>query len=416
MAEVINMPKLGFDMAEGTLVRWVIAEGETVSKGAVLAEIETDKATVEVQSSADGVVYRHLVETGAVVPVGKPIAIVADPGEKVDESQLPAAANPVEKEAEPLVERPSAALEKPTNTSGQKMPEPEMLRISPIARRMIRENNLSPEGIRGTGPDGRIVKKDIEQLLNQPKGTGQNVSTVPISPYILREIPADEIIPINRLRAAIGKRMIESTQNIPQFYVTHEFDMEALMALRTQINTMLPENEKVSVNDFIIKAVALALRQFPNLNSVLQESSIIHKGHVNVGVAVAVEGGLLTVVVKDADQKPLRLISSEVKEMSGRVRSGKVKPEDIEGSTFSISNLGMFDVEEFVAIINPPESAILAVGTAREMPVVKDGVAQVGMRMKATLSADHRITDGAEAAQFLQALAKRIENPLSMLI
>ncbi len=416
MAEVINMPKLGFDMAEGTLVRWVIAEGETISKGAVLAEIETDKATVEVQSSAEGVVYRHLVEMGTVVPVGKPIAIVAAPGEKVDENQLPVAENPAENEAKPSPERQPAALVKPASSSGQKALEPEMLRISPIARRMIRENNLSAEGIRGTGPDGRIVKKDIEQLLNQPNAIEQSVSTVPIHLYPLGEIPADKIIPINRLRATIGKRMVESVQRVPQFYVTHEFDMEALMALRTQINSMLPENEKVSVNDFIIKAVALTLRQFPNLNSVLQENSIIHKGPVNVGVAVAVEGGLLTVVVKDADQKPLRLISSEVKEMSGRVRSGKVKPEDIEGSTFSISNLGMFDVEEFVAIINPPESAILAVGTAREMPVVKNGVVQVGIRMKATLSADHRITDGAEAAQFLQKLAKHIETPVSMLI
>jgi pyruvate dehydrogenase E2 component (dihydrolipoamide acetyltransferase) len=188
------------------------------------------------------------------------------------------------------------------------------------------------------------------------------------------------------------------------------------MEVRKQVNTVLPEEEKVSVNDFVIKAAALALRQFPNLNAVLKDDTIIRKGHVNVGVAVAVEGGLLTVVVKDADQKPLRLISKEVKEMVTRVRSGKVRPEDIEGSSFSISNLGMFDVEHFVAIINPPEAAILAVGSAREMPVAKDGVVQAGVRMRATLSADHRITDGAEAAQFLQALARWIENPAGMLV
>ncbi len=420
MAELINMPKLGFDMAEGTLVRWVIAEGETVVKGAVLAEIETDKATVEVQSSAEGVVFRHLVETGAVVPIGTPIAIVAAPGEKVDESQFDRELKPVEKEAEPPVEKLAATGNEPARISLDQVSETGMLRISPIARRMVRENNVSLEGLRGTGPEGRIVKKDVEQIIGQHKDfiaeSKQRLPAAPAITFLPGAIPADEIMPLNRLRSAIGRRMTESHQNIPQFYVTHEYDMDRLMALRTQINTMLTDNEKISVNDFIIKAVALALRQYPNLNSVLQDNSIIRKGHVNVGVAVAVEGGLLTVVVKDADQKPLRLIATEVKEMAGRVRSGKVKPEDIEGSTFSISNLGMFEVEQFVAIINPPEAAILAVGTAREVHVVKNGVVQIGIRMRATLSADHRITDGAEAAQFLQALGKWIENPVSMLI
>jgi pyruvate dehydrogenase E2 component (dihydrolipoamide acetyltransferase) len=221
---------------------------------------------------------------------------------------------------------------------------------------------------------------------------------------------------MNRLRAAIGRRMLESKQQVPHFYVTHEYHMDGLMAARSEINTLLPDEQKLSVNDFIIKGTALALKRFPGLNSSLQGSSILRHAAVNVGVAVAVTGGLLTIVVHHADQKALRVISEEVKAMAVRVRDGKVRPEDIEGSTFSISNLGMFDVEHFVAIINPPESAILAVGSAKQVPVVVDGVVKVGYRMKATLSADHRVSDGAEAAQFLQALGEYLEHPLRLLI
>jgi pyruvate dehydrogenase E2 component (dihydrolipoamide acetyltransferase) len=427
MAETVTMPKLGFDMAEGTLVRWVIKEGEPVTKGDVLAEIETDKATVEVQSSAEGIVYRHLVPAGEVVPVGNPIAVVAAPGEQVDESQL--TGNKPEQTPQPEPEKqevasveqkqPAASVEQKQPAAAPVVVDAEMLRISPIARRMIMENNLSLEGVIGSGPGGRIVKKDIEKLLQrrrEPVAAPAEFYKPAVPAFTPGIIPADEMIEVNRLRAAIGRRMVESHNEIPHFYVTHEYNVASLLDIRKQVNAVLPEEEKVSVNDFVIKATALALRQYPGLNAVLKEEKIIRKGHVNIGVAVAVEGGLLTVVVKDADQKPLRLISKEVKEMVARVRFGKVRPEDIEGSTFSISNLGMFDVEHFIAIINPPEAAILAVGSAREMPVVKDGIVQVGTRMRATLSADHRITDGAEAAQFLQALARWIENPAGMLM
>ena len=416
MADTINMPKLGFDMAEGTLVRWVIMEGEPVTKGAVLAEIETDKATVEVQSSAEGIVHRHLVSAGDVVPVGSPIAVVAAPGEKVDESQFTDKKAEVTPEPAPEKQE-SGSLEQQQEASAPVVVGGDMLRISPLARRMILENNLNLEGIIGSGPGGRIVKKDIENLLHRRRETAAPAETYPLAPaFTPGIIPADQVIEVDRLRAAIGRRMVESRQAIPHFYVTHEYDVDSLMQIRKQVNAVFPEEEKVSVNDFIVKATALALRQYPGLNAVLKDEKIIRKGHVNVGVAVAVEGGLLTVVVKDADQKPLRLISKEVKEMVTRVRSGKVRTEDIEGSTFSISNLGMFDVEDFIAIINPPEAAILAVGSAREVAVVKDGAVQAGIRMRATLSADHRITDGVEAAQFLQALARWIENPAGMLL
>jgi pyruvate dehydrogenase E2 component (dihydrolipoamide acetyltransferase) len=210
--------------------------------------------------------------------------------------------------------------------------------------------------------------------------------------------------------------MTESKTSVPHFYVTHEYKMDAVMTMRKQINDYLPENEKISVNDFIVKATALALRQFPNLNASLNGGNVVRYGHVNVGVAVTVEGGLLTVVVQDADQKQLRQISAEIKTMAGRAREGKVKPADIEGSTFSTSNLGMYDVEEFIAIINPPEAAILAIGSAREIPVVENGEIRPGWRMKATISVDHRVSDGAEAAQFMQALAGFLENPVRMLV
>jgi pyruvate dehydrogenase E2 component (dihydrolipoamide acetyltransferase) len=211
--------------------------------------------------------------------------------------------------------------------------------------------------------------------------------------------------------------MVDSKTSVPHFYVTHEYKMEALMDMRSQINGMLPEGEKLSVNDFIVKAVALTLREFPNLNAALNDSDKVARfGAINIGNAVAVENGLLTVVCKNADQKSLRQISIEVREMAGRVREGKVKSDDIEGSTFSISNMGMFDVEHFIAIINPPEAAILAVGSALEVPVVEDGEIKPGLRMKATLSVDHRVSDGAEGARFMQALAKYLEEPLRLMV
>lgn len=411
MAEIVSMPKLGFDMAEGTLVRWVKQEGEPVAKGEVLAEIETDKATVEVESGFSGVLHRHLVEQGSIVPVGTPIAVIAAPGEEVKD--LPA--------AQPAAAPKAAAVEK-AETAPAAMPAAPIpageVKASPLAKRMAKERNLDLTMIRGSGPGGRVVRKDIEVALaagTQPTPASRPAIT-PTPSFVPAAVPGDESVPVDRLRTAIGRRMVESKQQVPHFYITHEYDVAALMELRKQVNELLPEEEKLSVNDFIVKAVALALRRFPNLNASLGDKVILRHGHVNVGVAVAVEGGLLTVVCRDADQKTLRQISAEVKEMVARARQGKVRPEDIEGSTFSISNLGMFDVEDFVAIINPPEAAILAVGSVRQVPVVAAGEVRPGVRMKATISADHRITDGAEAARFMQALADYLEKPAGLLM
>jgi pyruvate dehydrogenase E2 component (dihydrolipoamide acetyltransferase) len=240
--------------------------------------------------------------------------------------------------------------------------------------------------------------------------------SIPLAPLAIAPAVPDEVVPLNRLRAAIGRRMVEAKQQVPHFYVTHEYDVAALLDLRAQANALLPDDQKISVNDFIVKATALALRQYPNLNASLQDDKIVRHGAVNIGVAVAVEGGLLTVVCRDADRKPLRQIAVEVRLMAARARDGKVRPDDIEGSTFSISNLGMFDVEQFTAIINPPEAAILAIGSARQIPVFKAGQIQPGWRMNATISVDHRVSDGAEGARFLQSLAAYLEQPLRLLV
>ncbi|MGW8251256.1 MAG: dihydrolipoamide acetyltransferase family protein, partial [Anaerolineales bacterium] len=287
------------------------------------------------------------------------------------------------------------------------------VKATPLARRMAEDLGIDLKRVNGSGPGGRITKSDIQSYEPAAAPVREAAPRVSMPQVEKRET---QTVPLPRLRAAIGRRMTASKQEVPHFYVTHEYDMAALLDLRKQVNALLPEEEKVSVNDFILKAVALSLREFPNLNASLDGDKIIRHGQVNIGVAVAVEGGLLTVVCRDTDLKPVRLISSEVRTMVARAREGKVKPEDIEGSTFSVSNMGMFDVEHFIAIINPPEAAILAVGSAREIPVVENGQVVPGLRMKATISVDHRVSDGAEAAQYMQALAKYLEEPLRWMV
>jgi pyruvate dehydrogenase E2 component (dihydrolipoamide acetyltransferase) len=417
MAETISMPKLGFDMAEGTLVRWLKKEGEPVNKGEVLAEIETDKATVEVESTAGGVVRRLLVDEGAVVPVNTPIAIIGAVDEKIE------AVAPQAGQTSKVEGRAAAAPDKtavPVESAPIQDPS-SAVRASPLAKKIAREQKVDLANIKGTGPGGRIVRQDIEAAL----AGGTNLQSPILNP---QSSAADETISMSKLRQAIARRMAEAKTTIPHFYVTHEYKVDSLLDLRRQLNKLQAENEQISVNDFTVKATALALRQFPNLNASLVGASVIRHGAVNIGIAVSVEGGLLTIVCKNADRKPLRQIAAEVKAMAGRARQGKVRPEDIEGSTFSISNLGMFDVENFAAIINPPEAAVLAVGTARLVPVVvgADGIRLdsealprelgAGWQMKATLSVDHRVSDGVEAARFLQALAVFLEEPLRLVL
>ncbi len=432
MAEIVTMPKLGFDMAEGTLVRWVKAEGDKVSKTDVIAEIETDKATVEVESGFDGVMFRHLASEGTALPVNAPIAVVIEEGEELSDDDVkalvgddkPAKKKPA-KDSQKAAAGESEQPERQTEKENEAGVSPAGgTRSSPLARRMAEEHDIRLDGLDGSGPQGRIVKKDIEYYLGSKRDEGREeegkvVGKVlkPLTAFTLGEVPEDELISMSRLRQAIGRRMQDSNQNFPHFYLTRSYDTQALMALRKDLNALLPDEDKLSVNDFIVKATALALRQYPNLNASIEDETHIQRhGHVNIGVAVAVEGGLMTVVCKDADQKPMRLIAREIRQMAARARDGKVKNEDIQGSTFSISNLGMFGIEDFAAIINPPEAGILAVSAVQKVPVVKQDEVVIGSRMKATISADHRVTDGAEAAEFMGVLANYLEQPMLLLL
>ena len=407
MAQIVEMPKLGFDMAEGTLVNWVKSEGDPLEKGEILAEIETDKATVEVESPYSGVLYKQLVAANSTVPIGSPIAVISDKGETVNLEEL-VGAQPAQEEKKsdteevPVSPAPVPAVEEtqpPSDDTGR-------VKASPLAKRIASEQGITLAAISGSGPGGRIVKRDIERAQVTPSLEKKSVSAPKTTPAL-----AGEEIEISKLRAAIGRRMLESRQGIPHFTITDSYDVGDLLKLRAQFNRDLPDEEKISVNDLIVKAVALALREFPNLNASLSGSRLVRHGGIHIGIAVAVDDGLLTVVLRDADSKDLSLIASETREMVARVRSGKIRSEDVEGSTFTISNLGMFNVEDFEAIINPPEAAILAVASAQEVPIVENGQLAVGWRMKATIAADHRITDGAEAARFMQHLAVYLEEP-----
>jgi len=415
MATVINMPKLGFDMAEGRLIRWVKAQDEAVQKGEVLAEIETDKATVEVESQESGVVRVHLVAENSLVPVGSPIAILGTADEAIDVEALvgksgparPAAAKPASPQAETVGLRAGAGMQTAAGATALPAGPHEMeaegdgnlpagLRATPVARRLARERGLDLKSLSGSGPQGRILKSDVESAL-----TGSAAAT--------------QRVQLSKLRAIIGRRMTASKQSLPHFYLTADLDAGPLMALRADLNSRMPQDQQFSVNDFLVKSAALALREFPNLNASLEGEEIVRHGQINIGVAVAMDEGLLTVVARDADQKPLRTLSAELRQVVARAREGRVRPADIEGSTFTVSNLGMFQLDQFTAIINPPEAAILAVGSVRQEPVVVDGQITIGRRMRVTLSADHRVTDGAEAARWLQVYRSYVEHPVHLL-
>jgi pyruvate dehydrogenase E2 component (dihydrolipoamide acetyltransferase) len=416
MAEILPMPKLGFDMAEGTLVRKAKLVGEPVAKDEVIADVETDKATIEVASYVGGVVKAWLIEEGTPVPIGTPMVVVGAADEVADLAALGVA---------PAAPAP-AATSAPTAPPAPPVAEaaPSFVAASPVARRMADEAGVDLRGVKGSGPNRRIVKKDVEAAITAQKAAPASPPAVaPASAAKPAPMPTpvvvsadDQNIPLTKMRQIIARRMVESKTTIPHINITMDMDMAAAMDLRKQINTLLPEDRKVSVNDLVLKATALALRQYPNLNASFAGDKIARKGHVNIGVAVALDNGLMTVVVKDADHKSVTQIAPEVKAMAARAREGKVQPNDIDGATFSLSNLGMYGVEEFSAIISPPEAAILAVGAVRETPVVKGGALAPGLRMKITCCADHRVTDGAEVAQFLQAIKKNLEEPLRLML
>jgi pyruvate dehydrogenase E2 component (dihydrolipoamide acetyltransferase) len=410
MAEIITMPKMGFDMQEGTLVQWVKQVGDTVNAGDVVAVIESDKANVEVTSFKSGVVRRLLAEVGAVVPVGQPIAIVGAPDEDI--SQL-AAGEPAAAATLPAPEVAPAAPAGEEAAAGEEGRTP----ASPLARRMAGEMGVDLASVRGSGPGGRVTKEDVEAYQRARERAPVPAGApppAPVAPPGAEEYVVERATP---MRLTIARRMMQSKQQVPHFYLSAEVDMDAALALRQQLNNMLPEEEQLTLNDLIVKASAVALKQFPRLNAAYAGEEVHLYSRVNIGIAVAHEQGLVVTVIKDCDRLSLGQLSRQAREQIRRARQGRMQAEDMVGGTFTISNLGMYGIEEFLAIINPPQAAALAAGQARRVPVVSAaGQVVPGTRMKITVSADHRVTDGAEAALFVKAVKAALEQPMKLVL
>lgn len=408
---------------DGTLLNWLKNVGDSVNSGDVIAEIEADKATVEIEAPANGTILELTAQVGDEIKEGAVIGTIGAAGE----APKPSAQAP--KPTEPKQEAPAAENGKAPAVLQETEPAeeadgnlPNGVKASPLARRIAEEKGVDISQVKGTGPGGRVTKADIEGFTPSaaPTPTAAKSAALPGAPTRkFPEGPDVEAVELTTMRKRIVAATVESKQFTPHFYVTTDIDAEPLLALRKQLNDSLPEGaNKISVNDMVVKAAALTLRQFPNLNSHFYGDRIARHKNINIGIAVALpNGGLINVVAHNADKIALGTLATENKERIARAREGKVKPDDISGATFTVSNLGPYDVEHFIAIINPPEAAILAVATASKVPVVNaDGTVGIGTRMKITISVDHRVSDGAEGASYLQALKGMIENPLRLLV
>lgn len=449
MSIEITMPRLSDTMEEGTLVKWHVAVGDKIVSGAHLADVETDKATMELNAFDDGTVAKIHVEEGATAPVGSVILVLAEEGESVDEvaaastgsapkaedaKSAPASDDAEESDAKPA-DRDEDAAEDAGAEGGDRQ------RVSPLARKLAEEHGVDLAKVRGTGPEGRIIKRDI--LTAAKEGTGKSAgkseakseskaapSAAPAPAAaapaaMMHEVPTLEAksIPLTGMRKTIAKRLVESKTTVPHFQVSVAVDVDPLMALRQTLNQQLEaQGVKLSVNDFITRAVALAAAQHPAVNSSWSDSAIVQHGTVNVGVAVSLPaekgGGLLVATVRDAHAKGLRQISAQVKGLATKARTSGLSPEEMSDSTITLSNLGMpqYGVTQFTAIVNPPNAAIIAVGAALEKPVVRRGQIVIGHEMNVTLSGDHRVIDGAVGAEYLATLKQLLENPASLLV
>ena len=446
MATIIDMPKLSDTMTTGDLVKWLKKEGDVVKSGDMLAEVQTDKATMELESFFDGVLLKIFAQAGSQVAIGDPLCAIGKAGETVDapsaKSPAPAPAEKKSDEAQPTAPGASTTAKnevepQPVAEQSQKprpAPSPapaadkeetaaapsksgERVKISPLARKLAEEKRIDPSTVTGSGPGGRIVRADILAAEKNPrpaKASGGFAGAVPTKTGPIQE---DRVVPVSTMRGVIAKRLIESKTQIPHFYLDIEVDADPLLALRTQLNTGLEkEGVKLSVNDFILKASAEALRRVPAANASWEGTSIHYFGAAHVSFAVAIEDGLITPVIKDAHTKSVFTISTEAKALGKRAKEKKLTPAEYTGGTFCVSNLGMMGITKFSAIINPPNAGILAVGTTVMKPVVKNGQIVVGNTMTLTLSCDHRVVDGAVGAQFLAALKQLIESPALLLV
>jgi len=438
----VLMPALSPTMTEGTLAKWHVKEGDEIASGDVIAEIETDKATMEVEAVEEGRVGKLLVSEGTEgVPVNETIAILLEEGEDSSAIETAAAApakgngaeTPAASPAPAAVAAPAPAPS-PVATPAPPAPSSNGARVfaSPLARRMAAQAGLDITALKGSGPHGRIVKADIDAALagGKPAATAAPTAAA-AAPAQAPAAPAPSgpgarqmadllgmsyrLEPLSSMRKVIASRLSESKQTVPHFYLTVECQLDELLKVRKDLNARSDEY-KISVNDFVIRAAALALKKVPTANASFDPEGLLYYDHADISVAVATPSGLITPIIKAAETKGLATISSEMKDLAGRAREGKLMPEEYQGGSFSVSNLGMFGVKEFAAIINPPQGCILAVGAGEQRPVIKDGAVSIATAMNCTLSVDHRVVDGAVGAEFLAAFKKLIEDPLSMLL
>ena len=443
MITKVHMEALSPTMEEGQLVNWLKSEGDDISNGEVLAEIETDKATMELVARGEGVLRKIFLDEGGTAPVGEVIAVIADAEEDISEvsgggggggpsedeqsdaetaeassEDSEASSESAEEEDAPAEETgDDEAAAEPQQSTPSERADGERIKASPLARRLAEDFGIDLASVEGSGPAGRIVKRDVEEA--KEKGVSAPTPSAPAAGDWSPDEEEYEDVAISQMRKTIAKRLVESIGPVPHFFLTIEVDMGRVMQARKTVNAMLEEEgRKVSINDFVLKATAGALRKHPNCNAhwLGADQGIRRFNAVHIGVAVAVEDGLITPVVRHAHQKGIARISEEVREMAGRAREKKLKPEEYTGATFSVSNLGMFGIEEFTAVINPPEAGILAVGGIEEIPVVEDGEVVVRPRMKVTMSCDHRVIDGAQGARFLQTLKGMLEEPAAILV
>jgi len=420
MATTVFMEALSPTMEEGRLVKWHKHEGDAVKAGDTLAEVETDKAIMDLQARADGILRQVSAAEGQTVPVGKELAVIVAPGEPLgagrgtgDERRVapsPAATAPASSPA-PRHSPPAAAAA-----------DAAPVKASPLARRMAKESGVDLKLLTGSGPGGRVVRRDLETAAARPAATmsaSAPVAPVPPPPSpvpVSRTDASYEDVPLTQIRKTIAKRLAASLGPVPHYFLTTEVDMERAAEAREALNRDLGDEGRISFNDIVVKAAALALTRHRACNAWFQDDHIRYWNEVHVGVAVAVEDGLITPVIRHADRKSLREIGREAHDLAQRARNRRLRPEEYTGSTFSVSNLGMFDIDQFTAVINPPEAAILAVGSVTQKPVVADGTIVARRRMRLTLSCDHRVIDGATGAVFLKTLKQMLENPLAMLL
>ncbi len=456
MAQVI-MPKMGDAMEEGTLLKWLKNPGDEVAEGDPIAEIETDKVTLEIEAAEDGFLTQTMVNEGDVVPIGTTIAMIGaedevgqappaeaaaqpaaapaeePPAEMAQEPQQAATVPSAQPEAAAISAPPEAPAATPPATNGrgngqvvERRPG-ERLRASPLVKRLAAEHGIDLARVAGSGPGGRIIKDDLKDYISgakpAPQAPAAAPEAAPAAPQPAQTAPAVTAAPkgapaeLSKIKARTGERMSLSKQTIPHYYVTSNVDMTEALAFRAQVNASLGENGvRVSVNDLIVKAAALALREHPQVNRSFENGQLFDHDSIDVNIAIALEGGLIAPFIPHADEKSLGTIARMTKDLGRRAREGGLTPNEYQGGTFTISNLGMFDVAEFIAVINPPQAAILAIGSVTPTPVIQDGEVVVGQVMKITLSADHRVLDGAEVATFLQAVKRYLEHPMLLAV